>query len=128
MADIYEHIPMSPETKIGYVDADGKIFAQFDDGSVEYIGWIDYEEGDIYDEEDGLMGWIEENGEVVASYEEDDFAIGRVAENGNLYLFGEEGEDDILVGRIDKMEDPSEGAAALLFFFDEEGYEGEEEE
>ncbi len=127
MAKIFEEIPMLPEKMIGTIDEDGRIYARFEEEKDEYLGWIDYEEGDIYDSEDGLMGWIEEDGEVVASYEEDDFAIGRVADDGKLYLYGEEEEGDIFVGKIAEMEDPAEGAAALLFFFDEVEYEEEDE-
>lgn len=137
MAKIYENVVMAPDKLVGRIDADGKIYAYESDSKEEYIGWIDYEEGEVYNVDDELIGYIEEDGEIVAVYDDDDEeSLGFVEEDGSLYLYPlvEEDEDEeeiegepSLVGKITEMEDATEGAAALLFFFDDSLEEEEEE-
>lgn len=127
MAKIYEHVAMSPDTLIGRVDENGKLYYEEEEGQGEYIGWIDYASGKVYDEEDMYMGWVEANGEIYGSYEEGEEKLGYVADDGKLYLFDEEGQEDY-VGQVTEMKHKADGAAAVLFFFDEyeEYYEDEE--
>ncbi|MCI0576037.1 MAG: hypothetical protein L0332_02790 [Chloroflexi bacterium] len=126
MTKIYRDIALAPDEQIGRIE-DGKIY-DTEIEPEEYIGWINYEEGEVFNEGDELMGWVEENGEVVASYEDEEegIGIGYVTDEGELYVYAEEEDDDIYVGKVTDMKDAVEGAAALLFFFDEyeedEGY------
>jgi hypothetical protein len=118
MAKFYRDVVLSPEKEIGHVDGSGRIYAERL-GPDEFIGWINYDEGEVYNADDELMGWIEDDGTVVAAYEDEEVSIGYVTEEGQLYMYGDE-EDDLYVGKVGEMEDMVEGAAALLFFFDEE--------
>ena len=129
MAKIYEHVAMSPDTLLGRIDDDGKLYYEDDEGQSEYIGRIDYTSGKVYDEEDMYMGWVEANGEIYGSYEEGDERLGYVADDGKLYLLDEEGQEDY-VGQVTEMKHKADGAAAVLFFFDEyeEYYEEEDDE
>jgi hypothetical protein len=124
---IYRDVAFAPDEQIGYIDADGRIYALQAGQPDQYIGYLDYEEGEVLTSDDELMGYITEEAEVIASYEDEDINIGYVGENGGLYLYGED-EEDLYVGKVDEMEDSAEGAAALLFFFDEDGEIIEDEE
>jgi hypothetical protein len=117
---IYADIPEAPDTLIGRIDEEGKVFA-VEGGEEEYLGWIDYEEGDIYDSEDYLLGWAEEDGKVIVYYEEDDeeLEVGYVTEQGALYFYETE-DQETYFGKLTDMQDYAEGAAALLFFLEEE--------
>lgn len=117
MVEICEHVHLMPDKPIGRIDQDGKVFVR-SLGLDEFIGWIDYEEGDVYDREDVFLGWVEDDGGVVARYDEEDVDLGYVTDEGELYLYDD--EDEIYVGKVAGMEDTVEGAAALLLFFDEE--------
>ena len=129
MAKIYEHVAMSPDTLIGRIDDDGRIYYEDEEGQSEYIGWIDYAGSKVYDEDDIYMGWVEENGEVYGSYEEGDEKLGYVADDGKFYLVDEDSGEDY-VGQVMEMKHKVDGAAAILFFFDEyeEYYEEDEAE
>jgi hypothetical protein len=123
MADIYQDVPLLPDEKIGHINQSGHIYAYLEDNQEEYLGWVDYEEGVIYagkqdDEEVIEMGWIEESGDVFATYEDGEERLGYVDENGKLYAYTDEGDD--YLGQVTGMTDAAEGAAAILFFFDEE--------
>jgi hypothetical protein len=115
-------IEMTPENLIGRIDDDGNVYEV--DGEDEIcLGWINFDEGDVFDAEDVLIGWVEDDGTVVAVDEEADeeIEIGNVNDQGELYAY--EGENKkALVGKLKTMQDYAEGAAALLFFLDvEEG-------
>ena len=124
---IYRDVAFAPDEQIGYIDGDGRIYAVEAGQPDQYIVYIDYEEGEVLTSDDELMGYITEEAEVIASYEDEDVNIGYVDETGGLYLYGED-EEDLYVGKVDEMEDSTEGAAAILFFFDEDGEIIEEEE
>ncbi|MCK6626495.1 MAG: hypothetical protein L6R45_15125 [Anaerolineae bacterium] len=128
MAKIYEHIELAPDVMIGRIDEAGRVYYE-EEGEGEYIGRIDYEQGEVFDEDEGYMGWIEENGDIYGSYEEGDERLGRVADDGKLYLY-DEGDAEVYVGQVTEMKHKADGAAAVLFFFDEweEIFEDEEDE
>jgi hypothetical protein len=116
------HIDITPENLIGRIDDLGNVFEV--EGEEEIcLGWINFDEGDVFDDEDVLIGWVEDDGTVVAVDEEGDeeIEIGYVNENGELYCFTGE-DEEALVGQLKNMQDYAEGAAALLFFleYDEE--------
>lgn len=106
------------ENLIGRIDDEGNVYEV--EGEEEVcLGWIDFEQGDVFDAEDELIGWVEDDGTVVAVDEEADqeIEIGYVNDQGALYAY--EGEDaEVLVGQLQNMQDFAEGAAALLFFLD----------
>ena len=116
---IYQGVSFKPDQQVGWIDERGKIYA-VGSGADEYVGWIDYQEGNIYDEEGELAGWVEDDGAVV--YSEDDgeeIEIGYVTEEGELFGYNDE-EQEVYLGKIKNMSDVAEGAAAILFLFDEE--------
>lgn len=111
-------VEMSQENLIGRIDDDGNIYEV--DGEDEVcLGWIEFDEGDVFDAEDVLIGWVEDDGTAVAVDEEGDeeIEIGYVNENGQLFAY-EGDENEVLVGQLKNMQDYAEGAAALLFFLD----------
>lgn len=122
-AKIYRDIPMGPDKLIGRIDEDGKVY-EIGQDSERPIGWIDYDEGEVYDIEDDLMGWIEEDGTIIGYYDDDEEEdIGYVTEDGEIYGYGD-GDNDIYLGKVVEMEDSTQGAAAMLLFYD---FEDEEE-
>ncbi len=128
MAKIYENIELAPDLLIGHIDGEGQIYFE-EEGQSENIGHIDYQNGQVYDQDNVYMGWVEENGEVYGSYEEGDLCLGYVDDDGKLYLY-DDNEESIHVGQVTEMKHKVDGAAAVLFFFDEyeEIYEDDEEE
>jgi hypothetical protein len=113
-----EKIAMTPENLIGRIDDEGNVYEVEGDEEI-CLGWINFEQGDVFDTEDVLIGWVEDDGTVVAVDEEADeeIEIGYVNDQGELYAY--KGEDDeALVGQLQSMQDFAEGAAALLFFLD----------
>jgi hypothetical protein len=112
--------PVAPDELCGLIDAQGQIFTR-GRGSREYLGWIDYEEGDVYDEKSCLIGWAEEDGTIIAYYveTEEEIEVGYVTEDGEIYYYDED-EKDQYFGRLKKLQSFVEGAAALLFFLDRE--------
>lgn len=117
---IYVDTPLAPDELIGRIDENGKIYA-IDHGEEEYIGWIDYDEGDVYDHEDYLLGWAEDDGTIIAYYEDDDDEeeLGYVTEEGALYYYASD-EEETYFGKLTDMTDYAEGAAALLLFTEED--------
>jgi hypothetical protein len=113
---IYRDVPMLPDKLIGRIDDEGKVH-NVGSGEDEFIGWIDYEEGEVYDADDELMGWLEEDGLIIGHYDDDDEDIGYVTEDGEVYGYDDDGED-VYLGKVVIMEDATEGAAAMLLFFD----------
>jgi hypothetical protein len=111
-------IALTPENLIGRIDDDGNVYEVEGDEEI-CLGWINFEHGDVFDAEDVLIGWVEDDGKVVAVDEEADeeIEIGYVNDQGELYAY--EGEDaEAMVGQLQNMQDFAEGAAALLFFLD----------
>ncbi|MBN2548642.1 MAG: hypothetical protein JXB15_05775 [Anaerolineales bacterium] len=113
---IYRDVPGKDGQLIGRIAEDGKVY-NLEEEPESYVGYVDYEEGEVYDEDDGLMGWIEDDGAIVGSYEDDDEEIGYVTEEGEVFGYDENG-DDLYLGRVTEMRDSTEGAAAMLLFFD----------
>ena len=113
-------IGLTPENLIGRIDDEGNVYEVEGDEEI-CLGWINFEQGDVFDDEDVLIGWVEDDGTVVAVDEEEDqeIEIGFVDDQGALYAY--EGEDEkTLIGQLKDMQDLAEGAAALLFFLDVE--------
>jgi hypothetical protein len=121
MAKFYRDVALATDKEIGHVDGSGRVYGE-QLGPDEFIGWLNYEEGEVYDAEDELIGWVEDDGTVVAAFENEEVGVGYVTAEGHLYLYGED-DADIYVGKVGEMEDIVEGAAALLFFFDDEADE-----
>lgn len=113
---IYRDVPMLPDKLIGRIDDKGKIY-DLESGKDEYIGWINYEKTEVYDEDDELMGWLEDDGAIVGHYEDGDEEIGYVTEEGEVYGYDED-DKEIYLGKVAGMEDATEGAAAMLLFYD----------
>jgi hypothetical protein len=123
---IYADLPEEQNILVARVDEEGKLYA-IDGEKEEYIGWIDYQEGDVYDSEDFLLGWAEDDGSVLIYYEDEDEEeeIGYVTEEGEIFFY--QGEDEeVFFGKLANMKSYADGAAALLFFLEEEEEEGEE--
>ena len=124
MAKIYEAVSLRPDKLLGRINAkDGRIYDSTS-GQDVFVGEVDYETNEVYDEDDYFIGWLEDNGEVYASYEGEDEdedeseRIGRVDDKGNLYVFTDDGESK--VGSVTEMTNKLEAAAALLMFFGED--------
>ena len=124
MATIYEHVPLNPDNKLGYITDDGDIFGYVEHtNQEEYVGHVDYEEGIVCllddDEKDAeiVVGWIDDDSNIIASFENGDIVIGYVKENGDLHYYIDD-DDAPYVGKVADMKDPVEGAAALLIFFE----------
>lgn len=117
-------IELIPENLIGRIDDEGNVY-EVEGDEETCLGWIDFEQGDVFDDEDVLIGWVEDDGKVVAVEEEEDeeIEIGYVNDQGALYAYAGE-DEEALVGQLQNMQDLAEGAAALLFFLEFE--EGEE--
>jgi hypothetical protein len=109
-----------PDELIGRIDEENNIYAIVEDEE-EYLGWIDYDEGEVYDDEDALIGWAEDDGTIVAYDEEgeEEIEIGYITDEGDLYYFTGEDEEAYL-GKLVEMSDYADGAATLLFFVEEE--------
>ena len=113
---IYRDVPMLPDKLIGRIDEEGKVF-DVESEEEEYIGRIDYAEGEVYDADDDLMGWIENDGTIIGQYEDEDEEIGYVSDEGEVYGYDDEGKD-LYLGKVALMRDATEGAAAMLLFYD----------
>ena len=126
MAKIYESVELAPDLLIAHID-EGLLYYD-EEGEEQPIGRIDYETGKVYDEDDMYMGWVEANGEIYGSYEEGDLLLGYVDDDGKLYLYDDD-DEGVHVGQVTEMKHKADGAAAVLFFFDEyeEIYEEEPE-
>jgi hypothetical protein len=108
--------PISPDELSGKIDTEGLVFSA---RGRKYLGWIDYEKGDVYDAQDLLIGWAEDNGAIVAYYKEKDeeLEVGYIIEDGDIFYYDED-EKELYFGRIKNWEYYAEGAAALLLFMD----------
>jgi hypothetical protein len=115
---IYRDKALAPDMCIGRIDDRGKIL-KVELGEDDYLGWIDYQEGDIYDNHDVLIGWVEKDGEVIRLVEDVEEEVGFVTDESELYCYSKDGEEEYF-GKLKDMQDFSEGAAALLFFHKKE--------
>ena len=115
---IYSDVAGATEKLVGRIDGKGKVYGIVP-GDDEYLGRVDYEEGEILDEDDEVIGWIEEEGEVIRYSEEDEEeeTVGYVNEDGEVFIFNEE-QDEVYLGRVKDCQDSADGAAALLLLFD----------
>jgi hypothetical protein len=117
-----DQVEITTQNLIGRIDEQGNVY-EVEEQDETCLGWINFEDGDVYDDEDELIGWVEDDGTVVALSEEGDeeIEIGHVNDKGELYCYTGE-DEETLVGQLKNMHDYTEGAAALLFFlsFDEE--------
>jgi hypothetical protein len=112
---IYRDKALAPDKYVGRIDARGKVL-EVELGEDDYLGWIDYNEGDIYDSLDAIIGWVEKDGEVIRLVEDQEEEIGFVTDDGELYWYSRNEEE--YFGKLKDMQDFSEGAAALLFFLE----------
>jgi len=112
--------PIAPDELSGQIDAEGQIYTT-GSGNEEYLGWVDYEENDVYDEDDCLIGWAEETGAIIAYYQEteEELEVGYVAKTGEIYYYDED-EKEVYFGRLRNLNSFVDGAAALLCFLDRE--------
>ena len=53
---IYIDKPFAPDELSGQIDVEGLVFIA-GSGKEEYLGWIDYEDGDVYNVADTLIGY-----------------------------------------------------------------------
>ncbi len=126
MPKIYRDVPPGSHDLIGWIDPDDGSIYDSTSGRDRYLGEVDYDEGEVYDDTEEFMGWVEDDGRVFASYpgepggEDVEECLGYVDEDGRLFVYADdEEEEELYVGYVTEMTDEVEGAAALLFFFDE---------
>jgi hypothetical protein len=112
---MYRDQPLQADELIGRIKDGGKVFTLESDEE-KYIGWIDYDAGNVYDKADTLLGWIENHSAIVTRIEDNDVKIGYVTEDGEVFGYDED-ENDVRLGRVDEMCEAIEGAAVLLLFF-----------
>ena len=122
-AIIYQDIPLAPDKQIGRIDRKGKVYAINASGTEEFVGSVNYDDGEIFDEEGKILGWVEDDGEIIGHYEDDDEDIGYVTEDGEIYGYDSKDDSEVYRGKIKNFEDLVEGAAAMLLFFDREEFE-----
>ncbi len=114
---IYRDKALAPDKYVGRIDARGKVL-EVELGEDDYLGWIDYSEGDIYDSRDAIIGWVEKDGEVIRLVEDkEEEEVGFVTDEGELYRYSKDLDEEYF-GKLKDMQDFSEGAAALLFFLE----------
>ena len=115
-------VEIIPQNMFGRIDDQGNVY-EVEGQEETCLGWINFDDGDVFDDEDELIGWVEDDGTVVSLDDKGDeeIEIGYVNEKGELYCYTGE-DEEALVGQLKNMQDYTEGAAALLFFlsFDEE--------
>jgi len=118
LVKIFIDKPIAPDELSGQIDAEGQVFtAGLHKHS--YLGWVDYEKGDVYDAQDRLIGWADDKGAIVAWYpeKEEELEVGYVADDGEVFFY-DEAEAEQYFGRLRNWEYYAEGAAALLLFMD----------
>ncbi len=115
---IYIDKPIAPDELCGKIDAEGQVFTSGSGGN-KYLGWVDYDEGDVYDGKDQLIGWSEDDGTIIAFYQEteEELEVGYITDDGDIYYY-DENEKELYFGRLRHWEYYAEGAAALLLFLD----------
>lgn len=98
---------------IGWIDTRGMVYAGEPGQAAEPVGRIDYLEGDIYNAREELIGWIEDEGAIIAVCNEEDEQVGFVSEDGEVFGYDSDGEE-VCLGIIPDLDDAVQGAAALL--------------
>jgi len=116
MAKVYQDKILLGDKLIGEIDEQGKVYSIEGHKSV-YVGWIDYEQRDVYRKDEVLIGWAEEDGKILAynEAEDEEEEIGYINEDGELFFY-DKNEEDVYFGKLKEWEAYAEGAAALLFF------------
>ncbi len=114
---IYRDKALAPDKYVGRIDDRGKVL-QVELGEDDYLGWIDYDKGNIYDNLDNVIGRVEKDGEVIRLLEEEEEEVGFVTDDGELYWYSKDADEEYF-GKLKDMQDFSEGAAALLFFLEQ---------
>lgn len=126
MAKIYRHEAGKKSDYIGRVDVESGYIYSERTGPDKYIGSLDYEKGEIYAHRvgpDKYIGRVDmATGHVYAHRFGPDRYVGRVTPNGKLYRHVSWGRDE-QIGTIEDLRNVIEGAAAMLFFFDEKPQE-----
>ena len=112
---IYQDTPSMSDELVGRIDEAGKVY-DVSAGRELYVGWIDYEESEVYSLDDELLGWVEGEEDIVSCLGDENDEIGFVNQIGEVFGFDDDGED-VFLGRICDMQDAVEGAAALLLLF-----------
>lgn len=125
MSQVFGEIGPGEEALIGRFDDNGRLYVLVEEFE-ELIGTTDYRSGKVYDLDGDLFGWIDDEGYVIVNDGGDDeLVIGAVDENGGLFIFVTEDGDREQIGRVADMKHPAEGAAALLFFIEDDEEEVE---
>ena len=112
---IYQDTPSMSDELVGRIDEAGKVY-NVTAGRDHYVGWIDYEESEVYSLDNELLGWVEGEEDIVSCLSEENNEVGFVNLNGEVFGFNDDGED-VFLGRISEMQDAVEGAAAFLLLF-----------
>ncbi len=83
--------PIAPDELSGKINVDGEVFTTGSSGK-QYLGWVDYEKGDVYDEKDVLIGWAEDDGTIIAYYQatEEELEVGYITEDGDIFYYDED--------------------------------------
>jgi hypothetical protein len=118
LVKIFIEKPIAPDELCGNINPEGLVYCTSSDGQ-KYLGWVDYEKGDVYDAQDRLIGWADDAGAIVAYYQETDeeLEVGYITDDGEIFYYDED-EKEIYFGRLRKWEYYAEGAATLLLFMD----------
>lgn len=116
MNKVYQHMLMSADKYLGWVDQQGRVYAsRF--GPDKYIGRVDLRDGKVYASHfgpDELVGRVEiQSGEVRLSKPGPDPYIGKVQRDGKLYRAVSVAPDEYL-GKVDDMVSVAHGAGAFL--------------
>lgn len=133
MAQIIAYMDENAEEKllIGRIDKRGSVYAVETEDEI-LIGTVDYDSNQVFDEEGELLGFLDNDREVISVYEDEDgINLGTIAENGEIMVFvmnEDEKLEDYPVGIVEDMRKPVDGAAAMIFFFDMDEDEEEEDE
>jgi len=115
---IFRDQALNPDKLVGRIDERGKVY-DLEGGRDRLIGSVYYEDGEVYDGENMLLGWIEEEGTIVRFFNDENIKVGFITPDGEIYGYDED-EQVVCRGRVTGLQDNIEGAAAMLFFFNED--------
>lgn len=133
MAQIIAYMDEDADEKllIGRIDKSGNVYAIESDDEI-LIGTVDYDSNQVFDEEGELLGFLENGRDVISVYEDEDGVnLGNIAENGEVMVFimnDDEELEEYPVGIVENMRKPVDGAAAMIFFFDLDEDDEDDEE
>lgn len=116
MSKVFRHIPLSPDSQLGRVEADGRVFeTRF--GPDKPVGRVDVDSGRIYATRigpDKPVGRVDlDSGKVYRSKLGPDEYLGRVDADGKFYRHEPLALDEYL-GRLVDMPTLAHGGAALM--------------